>query len=441
MRQTGDEPGTRFKIYPQAPFLHPGRPPETVVIATPPGMIGPGPSDHRLYIVNPIGKDAPYGLTRGRDGRPHVVLPPWRGPMLRPVRPGPDGHFDHIPENTPEFAEAHLYAVIRFTLDVWERYYGQPIRWHFARDFERLEVALLPEFDNAWCGYGYMEVGAQHRGDGTRSAFALNFDVIAHELGHLVIYGTLGVPAPHTMRPEYMGFQESGADLAAMLAALNFETVIDDLLEQTHGNLYATNELNRFGELSGSEQVRLSSNAVRMSEFAAGWDDEHALSQPLTGAIFDILVDMFQENLVARGLISREIADLADRVGRQPENEFKVRTAFEAAYPDSREGFREALVETRDYLGVLLAETWKRLSPDNLDYVEIARTMLGVDRILSGGCYREEMLEAFEWREIGRVRVGPRRKPPDEASHALSRRAFVPTKSALSTLARVAPAR
>jgi hypothetical protein len=272
-----------------------------------------------------------------------------------------------------------------------------------------------------------MEVGAHHRGDGTRSPFALNFDVIAHELGHLVIYGTLGVPAPQRMRPEYMGFQESGADVAAMLAALNFESVIDDLLEQTHGNLYAFNELNRFAELSGSEQVRMSSNAVRMSEFAAGWDDEHALSQPLTGAIFDILVDLFQENLVARGIIGREVADMADRVGRQPELEFKVRTAFAAAWPAARDGMREALVETRDYLGVLLAETWKRLSPDDLDYVTIAETMLGVDRILSGGCYREELLDAFEWREMGRVRVGPRRKPPDEGSHALSVRAFVPS--------------
>jgi hypothetical protein len=420
------ETGTRFRVYPQAPFLHPGRPPQAICIATPAGLVGPGPSDHRVYVINPIGKRFPYGPFRGSDGARQVALPPWRGPIVPPVAPGPDGHFDHIPIDTPEFAEAHAFAIVRFVLDVWERYYGQPIRWHFARDFTRLEVAMLPDFDNAWCGYGYMEVGAHHRGDGTLAPFALNFDVIAHELGHLIVYGTLGVPTPGAAHPGYFGFQESAADTVALIAALNFDSVIDDLLEGTHGNLYAYNELNRFGELSGATQVRMASNAVRLSEFASGWDAEHDLSLPLTGAVFDILVAVFQEGLVARGLVSREIAQLADAVGKRPEYEFQVREAFAAAYPATRDGFRAALVETRDYLGVALAETWKRLSPDHLDYEDVAATLLAVDRTLTGGRYGDAMRDSFDWRELGRVTVGPRRKPPDESSHAFSGRAFMP---------------
>ena len=49
-----------------------------------------------------------------------------------------------------------------------------------------------------------------------------------------------------------------------------------------------------------------------MAEFALQYKDEHVLSQPLTGAIFDILADLFHESLVERGLISREIEDSAD---------------------------------------------------------------------------------------------------------------------------------
>ena len=45
--------------------------------------------------------------------------------------------------------------------------------------------------------------------------------------------------------------------------------------------------------------------------------------------------------------------------------------------------------------------------------------MLAVDGALSGGRYRQEIFESFDWREIGRVRVGPRLQPPDETSHAL----------------------
>jgi hypothetical protein len=37
----------------------------------------------------------------------------------------------------------------------------------------------------------------------------------------------------------------------------------------------------RFAELACNEQIRLASNAVKLSAFADGWDDEHDLSQPL----------------------------------------------------------------------------------------------------------------------------------------------------------------
>jgi hypothetical protein len=52
-------------------------------------------------------------------------------------------------------------------------YFGHRIGWHFARDFERLEIVILPEFDNSHVGYGFTEVGAQHRRDGTVIPFAL----------------------------------------------------------------------------------------------------------------------------------------------------------------------------------------------------------------------------------------------------------------------------
>ena len=74
-----DDSGTRFKLFPQAPVLRPDRPPEVVSVSTRPGLIGPGPSDHRLYLLNPIGKRQPYGVSRGPYGTPYLGLPPWRG--------------------------------------------------------------------------------------------------------------------------------------------------------------------------------------------------------------------------------------------------------------------------------------------------------------------------------------------------------------------------
>jgi hypothetical protein len=417
---------TRFRLFPQAPYLHPDRPPETVSVSSPPGTIGPGPSDNRLFVTTPIGKPHPYGLATGPYGTPYLNLPPWRGPIFPPALPSLDGHFDHIPVDTPEFRQAHLFGTIRFVLEVWEGYLGGPIPWHFARHFNRLEVLIYPPLDNARVGYGYMEAGSHANDDGSIADYALNFDVIAHEIGHLIIYALMGVPIGAAAQEEYAGFQESAADSAAMIAVLHFDSMIDQVLADTHGNLYALNELNRFAEVSAIDEIRNSSNSVKMSEFAEGWSDEHDLSQPLTGAIFDILVDVFQETLVDRGVISREIADMSDALRERPDWEPIIQSAFDVAYARQPEPFYQALVWARDYLGAVLAATWKRLSAQYLSYDDVGNVMLAVDRAFTGGRYQQEIFESFDWREIGTVRAGPRLPEADEESHALSSRTLVP---------------
>ncbi|MGO9420940.1 hypothetical protein [Roseiarcus sp.] len=346
--------------------------------------------------------------------------------MFRPVFPDADGHFDYLPEGTLEFAEAHVFGAARFALDVWERYFGRRIEWHFAQDYRRLEIGILPGLNNAYAGYGFMEVGAHRFPDGSHAPYALNFDVVAHELGHLILYSTVGLPTAATQQGEYFGFQESGADTTALIAALHFESLLERLLAETRGNLYTYNELDRFAELSPHDQIRLASNDSKMSDFAAGWIDEHALSQPLTGAIFDVFVDIFQEILVEHGLVPRDIAELTRDVRSQPQNAQIIQVAFDAAFADRYEDFRAALVEARDAMGFMLAETWKRLSADYFTYLAVAETMIEIEGAMSGGRYRRALVESFAWREIGRVSAGPRLAPPGPLSHSHSARTLVP---------------
>jgi hypothetical protein len=418
--------GVRFRLFPKPPYVHPDWPPETVCVSEPPGAIGPGPSDDRIHLINPIGKFFAYGVNPGPLGTPHMDLPPWKGPTLPPVRPSAEGHFDHLPVGTPEFAEAHVFGTVRFVLDIWERYFGRRIDWHFAADYRRLEISILPGLNNAYAGYGFMEVGAHRFPDGSHAPYAVNFDVIAHELGHLILYSTIGIPTAAAEHGEYYGFQESAADTTALIAALHFESLLEHLLAETHGNLYTFNELDRFAELSPNDQIRLASNEVKMSEFAAGWTDEHALSEPLTGAMFDIAVDIFQEILVERGLIPRDVAEATRRVRNHPENAQTVQPLFDVAFADRYQEFRTALVEARDYMGFALAEMWKRLSADYLTYLEVAEAMIEIEGLMTGGRYRRAMAESFAWREIGQVSVGPRLLPPDARSHSFSSRTLLP---------------
>lgn len=421
--------GTRFRLFPQAPYRTPTPPePETVWLSLPPGSIGPGPQDDRTYVVDPVGKREPYGISFTAYGTPYLDLPPWEGAIYPPAMPGPDGHFDHLEVGTPEFEMAHVFGCVRFVLDVWERYFGRPMEWHFSPQYERLEILLLPEWDNAHVGWGFMEVGAHTTEAGELRPFSLNFDTIAHELGHLIIYSEVGLPPMGAVEGEYFGFHEAAADLTALLAVLHFDSVVSRLLDMTRGNLYTFNELNRFAELGENEQIRIAGSDIKLSAFALGWTDEHDLSQPLTGALFDIFVDVFHESLLKRGLISPEVEDLADQVQYVPEYEPVIQALFDDAYAADPGGFEEALLNARDDLGRALAETWRRLPPYSLNYEDVAAVLLDVDLDLTGGRYQRLIRNNFLWREIGLVRVGPRRSPPGPESHALSARTITPER-------------
>jgi hypothetical protein len=103
-----------------------------------------------------------------------------------------------------------------------------------------------------------------------------------------------------------------------------------------------------------------------------------------------------------------------------------VQRAFDAGFADQYEVFRSALIEARDYIGFVVAETWKRLTADYFTYLDVAETMLEIEAATSGGRYRRAMVESFTWREIGRVSVGPRLAPPDARSHSHSPRTLLP---------------
>lgn len=415
--------GTRFKIFPQPSFIDAFEEPETVYVSSPAGSLMPGPADHRMYTVFPIDKPAPYGIApTGDDDAP---MPPWHGDILLPAEPDEEGHFDYLEPGTPQFEAAHLFGIVRFVLDIWEGYFGREIPWHSARHYDRVELSILHSLDNAYSGYGFIEVGA-HQKDNDFKPYSLNFDVVAHEVGHAIIYSEVGIPDPHAAIGEYFGFHESAADLVALISSLHFNSVIDHLLLSTRGNLYTLNAANRMAELSDNEQIRIAANDVRLSAFAKGWVKEHKLSQPLTGAFFDIFVDIFHEVLMEEGMISPDVEELSDQLLSSPDYHPVMQRLFDDAFADHPHGFKQALMHARDVMGTYLAETWQRLDADYLDYVDVAEAFLDVDAELSDGRFQRLSFGNFKMRDIGDVRVGPQLAPLDKDSHANSVRTVVP---------------
>ena len=417
--------GTRFRLFPQMPSLHGFSRPETVRVSPPPGTIAPGPFDGAMRVVDAIDKPAPYTFP---------YMPPYRGPAYPPAEAGPDGHFDHIPLDDRRFLAAHMYGSVRFVLDIWEGYLGKTVDWYDPRD--RFVIELVPDvaWDNAHAGFGFIETGGRTSADGDYQPFALNFDVLAHEVGHTLLFSEVGIPGAGGLTPQYLGFHESMADLVALLSTLHFETIIDDLIDQTGGNLYVLNFLNRIGELSNSEQIRIASNDTHMEDLASlrltaegGWIDPsgqgrkaHDLAQPLTGAIFDSLVEIYQDGLVRRGVLPPEGDPRGWTEDSVTASLDRLQQMHEGAVSHHRSAFVDSLIEARDYISFALAVAWHRLDADHFSFGRFTRTFLEVMAALGQEQNLPAFAENFQARGIGIA--GPEATqglPPRSAAYAL----------------------
>ncbi len=382
--------GTKFRLFVQPRFVKGFEEPEVIHVTLPPDEIQAGPSDNRMHVLDAVNK-RPYGRSNQR---------PFLGRFNPPIEAAKDGHFDHLRVDSRDFSCATMYATVRRVLDVWEDYFERRIEWHFRLDFDRMELIPLIEWDNAQSGYGFLEFGFARTpfgGIDKTKPYCQNFDVLAHELGHSIIFAEVGFPNNITLTDEYGGFHESAGDLAAIISALHFNKLVNLLLENSKGNLFTVNEITRVGEVSNVRQIRLAFNYERMTTVSR---EPHEFSLPLTGAIFDVFVEIFQKKLVEANLISQ---DLADRSYHSPDEDIddeQIQKEFKEAYEDKTNEFKTALLEARDYLGQILALTWNNFSPHFLTYRDIGTKMLSVDQDLTNGKNQDTIRDCFKWREI-----------------------------------------
>lgn len=378
--------GTRFNVFPQVPHIADYGKPETVWISSPPGRLLAGPSDHRIYVRDPLLEKQPYE---------YPYLPPFAGEIYPPAEPAYDGHFDHLDLQSRQFLAAHAFASASRVLDIWESYLGQPIVWHFADTYERLEIIPWIEWDNAQSGYGYLELGWDRGSGGRNYPYALNFDVIAHEIGHAILFSLFGTPEHGQSRGDFAPFHEASADLISLLSFMHFDSGLDRLLRHTNGNLLVLNELNRIAELTGDRQIRLASNSRKLSDVT---DEVHDRSRPFTGAVFDTLVEVYHTLLVSEGLADEQLLEIDIR--EVDEAAMRRISSFTAKAFRARPFlFKSALTRARDDVALALANAWPRLHADDVTFALAAETV-----IESGSRIRPQLgsrfADNFEWREI-----------------------------------------
>lgn len=381
--------GTRFLVFPQPPYVPGYEKPEVVWLGESAGGILAGPSDKYMYVANPLEPKRPYA---------YPDLPPYVGGLRPPAEPGPDGHFDHILPGSPTFLSAHSFACARRVLDICEGYLRREITWFFEPSIDRLEIIPhIADWDNAQSGFGFLELGESERGDAT-ACYALNFDSIAHEMGHLVLLSEVGLLEGDGARTDFFAYHESIADFMSLLGLLHFDTAIDRILRRTGGDLLINNELDRFAELSDEKQIRSFNNSLRTTDVS---DEVHDRSKPFAAALFDCLVEVYQTILFDRGISDldpRRFSDLRRQMA--PERIEAGLNRSRSDYEPLHFASKAALQEARDIVGECVVRSWEYLEPDSLTFQVAAEALLDEADRGRARPYVSQFEDCMKWREL-----------------------------------------
>jgi hypothetical protein len=226
-------------------------------------------------------------------------------PGIVPVEPNVFGDFIQVP-GTDAFDAVHTYAVVRHTLRMYQRALAVggsaaplPWQWNSGTNTEPLNVFPhgLPDVMNAFYSRNAQALKFGHfiKSGTTQRVFTCrSFDIVAHETGHAILDGL----KPNWIvsgGPQTGGLHESFGDISAIFVALSQLDQVEAVIAQTKANLHDKTFLADLAEefglaLGRPNGLRNADNDLKLSETGI---EVHAISQVFTGAIYDILADLF----------------------------------------------------------------------------------------------------------------------------------------------------
>ncbi len=227
-------------------------------------------------------------------------------PGIAAVSPNAFGDFIMQPD-TDQFDAVHTFAVVRQTLTMFQRSLAAdgnaaPLPWQWNSSSNTAPLQLfphgLPNVMNAFYSrtqqclrFGdFVPSGSNGRVFTCRS-----FDIVSHETGHAVLDGLKPLWLLANNPPQTGGLHESFGDLTAIFLALSqldqCEAVVAQTKARLHDKTFLADMAEQFGlALGRSNGLRNADNNLTLSQAGT---EVHAISQVFTGAVYDILADIF----------------------------------------------------------------------------------------------------------------------------------------------------
>jgi hypothetical protein len=307
--------------------------------------LGDGPTSSRLAVVD-------------YDGDTGVLQPPARW-CLKTFSFLTDGDKAvNEAKESRQFFQVNAWATVQRVLEYYEDPFllGRPIPWAFEGN--RLMIVPQAGFrENAFYDRKSKSLQLYYFGDAQKPCYnCLSHDVVSHETGHALLDGI----RPYFLENsswETAAFHEFLGDITAILLSLRNNDVRDYLEKKFGVELkdapFLAGVAEEFGTYVNNRPfLRTGLNTMTFAE-AQQDRSAHECSQVLTGAMFDILMD------VARQYLSPE---------RQAERK-------EAATP------ADALWWAAERMGRLALQPLDLLPPVDVRFLDYARAVLRVDEL------------------------------------------------------------
>ncbi len=310
-------------------------------------------------------------------------------PTFKQPKVDEQGNMLYSPED-PRFDGPNAYFIANQTLEMAEKYAGRSIPWGFSNELSRDQLIIHPHLlkDEANAFYssetGSVNLSHYVNREGATERTASQADVVAHETGHAILDG-MRPTWLHSMSVASGGFHESFGDMMSILRALNEDSVLAELKQETGGQLLIPNIVSSVGEQIGNTiygakskgSLRQAINDTKYSDAAflpfmdrtgeyAGLGTEcHAYSKLFTAAFYDMFNGIYEE------------------ANSSPDVSFK-----------------EAVVQARDTAGKLLFKAIDLSPVGDVSYKEMALAFMKADIIENDGANMSAIGTAFVGRKI-----------------------------------------
>jgi hypothetical protein len=296
---------------------------------------------------------------------------------LVPVTPDLNRDFLIDPASDQKaFDAVHTYTIVRQVLTMYQRVLDKKLQWQWNSNTNLEPISVHPQAGrtaNAFYSrnekvlkFFFFKPDSQPAG--SPDVFTCrSLDIVAHETGHAILDALKPNWISFSAPAQTGGLHEAFGDITSIFTILSQLDLVEYIVAQTKADLHLSNILaalaEQFGNAIGrSNGLRNADNDLKLSEVT---NEVHDISQVFTGAVYDILADIFTAN-------------------RNP------RISDDAV----------TLYETGRYMAGLIIRAIEQAPDDNATYADVAKAMMAIAKTDGHPDYATLIEKQFVLREV-----------------------------------------